>query len=200
VIDSARVQSFFRRMRTDAKGSVAIEFSMIAPVFLLMLMATIETGVIFFAQSALQNAVNDTARLVKTGQSACFTMDANNNCLGMTADQFRKQICDSVKTLLQTCEKDVNGNSDLQFDVKAYTGGFGGVSNGSPLVGGNLPNLTDFNTGNACNVVLVRAFYRWPVFTPGLGFFLANMNGQNHLLATAAAFRNEPYVNNVGGC
>ena len=100
-------------MRADDKGSVAIEFTMIAPVFLLMMMATIETGVIFFAQSALQNAVNDTARLVKTGQSACFSKDASNNCLGMTADQFRKQICDEVKMLLQICEKDVNGNSDL---------------------------------------------------------------------------------------
>ena len=200
-MNSARFKSFFRRMRADDKGSVAIEFTMIAPVFLLMMMATIETGVIFFAQSALQNAVNDTARLVKTGQSACFSKDASNNCLGMTADQFRKQICDEVKMLLQTCEKDVNGNSDLQFDVKAYTAGFGGVTNGSPLNGSNeLPNLTDFNTGNACDVVLVRAFYRWPVFTPGLGYFLANMSGQNHLLATAAAFRNEPYVNNIGGC
>ena len=188
-------------MRADAGGSVAIEFSMIAPVFLMIMMATIETGVIFFAQTGLQNAVNDTARLVKTGQSACFSKDNNNNCLGMTADQFRKRICDSVKTLLKTCEKDANGNSDLQFDVKSYAGGFGGMSNGSPLNGaGQLPNLTDFDTGNACDVVLVRAFYRWPVFTPGLSFFLANMNGQNHLLATAAAFRNEPYVNNVGGC
>jgi len=189
-------------MRADAnKGSVAIEFAMIAPVFLLMLMATIETGVIFFAQSALQNAVNDTARLVKTGQSACFSTDTNGNCLGITADEFRKQICDSVITLLQTCNKDANGNSDLQFDVKAYSAGFGGVSNGSPLNGGNdLPNMTAFDTGAPCDVVLVRAFYRWPVFTPGLGYLLANMNGQNHLLATAAAFRNEPYINNVGGC
>jgi Flp pilus assembly protein TadG len=189
-------------MRADAnKGSVAIEFAMIAPVFLLMLMATIESGVIFFAQSALQNAVNDTARLVKTGQSACFTKDAGNNCQGITADEFRQQICDSVISLLQVCTKDSEGNSDLQFDVKAYSAGFGGVSNSSPLNGANdLPNLTAFDTGAPCDVVLVRAFYRWPVFTPGLGYLLANMNGQNHLLATAAAFRNEPYVNNVGGC
>lgn len=189
-------------MRADAnKGSVAIEFAMIAPVFLLMMMATIETGVIFFAQSALQNAVNDTARLVKTGQSACFSTDANGNCVGMTQDQFRKQICDQVKVLLKVCEKDPNGNSDLQFEVKAYTGGFGSVSNSSPLnSNGELPNLNDFDTGKACDVVLVRAFYRWPVFTPALNFFLSNMSGSDHLLATAAAFRNEPYVNNVGGC
>jgi hypothetical protein len=33
-----------------------------------------------------------------------------------------------------------------------------------------------------------------------LNFFLANMNGNQHLLASAAAFRNEPFVSNVSGC
>ena len=56
-------------MRADAnKGSAAVEFAMVAPVFFLILMATIESGVIFFGQSVLQNAVNDAARLVRTGQ------------------------------------------------------------------------------------------------------------------------------------
>jgi Flp pilus assembly protein TadG len=198
----ARFKSFCERLRTDAeKGSVAIEFAMVAPVFFLILMATVESGVMFFAQSTLQNAVNDAARLVRTGQSACFSKDAQDNCVPITADQFRKQVCDEVKVLLAVCTKDTSGNSDLQFDVKAYNAGFGGVANSSPLdSGGDLPNMTAFDTGGACDVVLVRAFYRWPVITPGLGFLLANMRGSNHLLATAAAFRNEPYVNNVGGC
>jgi len=130
----ARFQSFRRRMRADAnKGSVAIEFAMLAPVFLLILMATIETGVIFFAQSTLQNAVNDAARLVKTGQTACYTKDANGACQVITSDQFRKEICDEVIALLHVCNKDAAGNSDLQFDVKAYSAGFGGVSNSSQL-------------------------------------------------------------------
>jgi Flp pilus assembly protein TadG len=197
-----RFKSFARRLRTDAnKGSAAVEFAMVAPVFFLILMATIESGVMFFAQSALQNAVNDAARLVRTGQSACFSRDASNNCQVMTADQFRTQVCNEVIALLQTCTRDANGNSDLQFDVNAYPNGFAGASNSSPLdVNQDLPNMTTFNVGNACDVVLVRAFYRWPVFTPGLAYLLANMRGQNHLLATAAAFRNEPYTTNVGGC
>jgi len=195
-------KSFSRRLRTDAnKGSAAVEFAMVAPVFFLLLMGTMETGVMFFAQSTLQNAVNDAARLIRTGQSACFTKDANDNCQPMSADQFRNQVCNEVIVLLKTCNKDVNGNSDLQFDVNAYPNGFTGVSNASPLdVGQDLPNLNAFNTGGACNVVLVRAFYRWPVFTPGLAFLMANMRGSYHLLATAAAFRNEPFTNNVAGC
>ena len=193
---------FCRRLRADAnKGSAALEFAMVAPVFFLLLMGTIEAGIIFFAQSSLQNAVNDTARLVRTGQSACFTKDSNNNCQPMTADQFRTQVCNEVSALLRNCPKDASGNSDLQFDVTAYPSGFTGVTNTSPLnAQKNLPNLTAFSIGNACDVVVVRAFYRWPVFTPMLNFFLANMNGNQHLLASAAAFRNEPFVSNVSGC
>lgn len=198
----AGFKCFCRRMRADAnKGSAALEFAMVAPAFFLLLMGTIEAGVIFFAQSSLQNAVNDAARLVRTGQSACFTKDSNNKCQPMTADQFRAQVCSEVSALLQNCSADANGNSDLQFDVTAYPSGFTAAANSSPLdAQRSLPNLTTFNIGNACDVVLVRAFYRWPVFTPMLSFFLADMNDNKHLLATAAAFRNEPYVTNVAGC
>jgi Flp pilus assembly protein TadG len=145
--------------------------------------------------------VNDAARLVRTGQSACYSLDSNNLCQTMTADQFRTKVCDEVSVLLRNCTNDANGNSDLQFDVTAYPAGFTGVTNSSPLnAAKNLPNLTVFNAGNACDVVLVRAYYRWPVFTPMLNFFLANMAGNKHLLATAAAFRNEPYTTTTGGC
>lgn len=199
---SARFKSFCRRLRADAnKGSAALEFAFVAPVFFLLLMGTIESGVIFFAQSSLQNAVNDAARLVRTGQSTCFTKDSSNNCVAMTADQFRAQVCGEVSVLLQNCTVDPNGNSDLQFDITAYPAGFAGATNSSPLdAQKNLPKLTAFNAGNACDVVLVRAFYRWPVFTPMLSFFLANMGGGKHLLATAAAFRNEPYTSDAAGC
>ena len=193
----ARCKDFCRRLRSDAnKGSAAVEFAMIAPVFFILLMGTMEAGIIFFAQSALQNALNDTARLVRTGQTACFTKDGGGNCVAMTAAQFQAQLCGEVSILLQGCT-----TGSLQFDVNAYPGGFSGASNSSPLdANNNLPPLTTFNVGNPCDVVLVRGFYKWPVFTPGLDYFLANMAGNYHLLATAAAFRNEPYNNNVAGC
>ena len=192
---AARFTRLRRRLRADGiKGSAAIEFALIAPVFFILLMGTIETGVIFFAQSTLQNAVNDTARMVRTGQTGCFTT-SGGNCVAMTQAQFRTQICSEASDILQDC----NGAS-LQFDVQAYSSGFSSASNASPLVAGDLPALTVFNVGNACDVVLVRAFYKWPVFTPILGFFLQNVAGGYHLLSTAAAFRNEPYTSSMDGC
>ena len=183
-------------MRADStKGSAAIEFAMVAPAFFLLLMGTMEAALIFFAQSTLQNAVNDAARLVRTGQTACFT-GSGSTCAGITQAQFRTQICNEAGAILSDC----NGAS-LQFDVTPYASGFTGASNTSPLnSGGALPALTNFNTGSACEVVLVRAFYQWPVFTPMLDFFLANMAGNYHLLSTAAAFRNEPYTSGAAGC
>ena len=192
---AARFRRIRRRLKADGvKGSAAIEFAMVAPVFFVLLMGTIEAGVIFFAQSALQNALNDASRLVRTGQTGCYTTDSGGNCQSMTQAQFRAKICSEASLLLQDCS-----GASLQFDVNAYPSGFSTASNSSPLVAGALPTLTAFNVGNACDVVLVRAFYKWPVFTPGLSYFLANV-GSYHLLATAAAFRNEPYTTNTGGC
>jgi Flp pilus assembly protein TadG len=193
---TTRCKRLYRRLRADSiKGSAAIEFAMVAPVFFVLLMGTMEAGIMFFAQSALQNAVNDTARLVRTGQSQCYTTNSGN-CVPMTSAEFKTKICSEVSNLLRNCT-----GADLQFDVRAYSSGFGGANNTSPLdAGKNLTPLTAFNIGNACDVVLVRAFYKWPVFSPGLNYFMANMSGNNHLLATAAAFRNEPYTTTTGGC
>jgi len=200
---SIRRKRYLARLRRDAdKGQAALQFALIAPVFFLLLMGTVEAGVIFFAQSSLQNAVNGAARLIRTGQSACYLPESNdNNCATMTAAQFRTYVCGEVSSLLQSCSLDSSGNSNLQFDVTDYPAGFTGVTNSSPLTAQKtLPQLTTFNPGNPCDVVVVRVFYAWPVFTPMLSFFLSNMSGTNHLLATAAAFRNEPYTTITGGC
>ena len=193
---TTRCKQLYRRMRADSrKGSAAIEFAMVAPVFFVLLMGTIEAGVMFFAQSALQNALNDTARLVRTGQTACYTT-SGGSCVAMTQDQFKTKLCSQVSTLLQSCT-----TGGLQFDVNAYPSGYSAATNSSPLDSSkNLNNLTAFNVGSACDVVLVRAFYKWPVFTPGLNYFMANVAGNYHLLATAAAFRNEAFDVNTGGC
>jgi hypothetical protein len=54
-------------------------------------------------------------------------------------------------------------------------------------------NNLQFTTGNACDVVLVRAFFPWTIMTPLMAPLLANMPSGQYLLAAAEAFRNEPY-------
>ncbi len=181
-----RWKKFRARMKADSrKGSAAIEFAFVAPVFFVLLLGTFEAAIMFFSQAALQNAVTDMARQIRTGQVA-------NN--GMSKSAFRTALCADVSPLI-ACD----GN--LQIDVQAYPS-YTNVTYTSPLNSDQTmnTNLNNFVIGNACDVVLLRAFYTWPVATPGLSWFLVNMAGDKHLVAAAAAFRNEPYTTSTGGC
>jgi Flp pilus assembly protein TadG len=176
-------------MRADStRGSAAIEFGMVAPIFFALLLGIMQAGIIFFAQFTLQNAVQDAGRLVRTGQAVSYT-----------SSQFASAICNEVSLLLTGC------SSKLQVDVESFSG-YSAVNYQSPLNANGTLNtaLNGYNPGTACSVVLVRAFYTWPVFAPGLVYFLTNMTdgsgNKAHLLSAATAFRNEPFSTSTGGC
>ena len=173
-------------MRQTARaGSASIEFALIAPIFFVLLMGTIEVGVMFFSQFVLQNATNDAARLIRTGQVAAQSM---------TAAQFRTTICNKVSPLL-ACD------ANLQIDVESFAN-FAAASFPTPITGTNTldPTLNNFTPGGVCRVVLVRTFYTWSVVTPLLTPFMVNLANNQHLLSATAAFRNEPYSTGVAGC
>jgi Flp pilus assembly protein TadG len=52
----------------DSKGATAVEFALIATPFLALIAALIQTFLLFFAQSLLENAVLHSARQILTGQ------------------------------------------------------------------------------------------------------------------------------------
>jgi Flp pilus assembly protein TadG len=165
-------------------GSAIVEFAFIAPVFFLLIFAVAEIGIIFFAQSTLQHATNDLARAIRTGQV---------QGLGLTQAQVRQMVCTDIAPLIPCDGK-------LFVDVESFSN-FGQIVFSPPLdANGNMLPLNNFQTGTACNVVLVRVFYGWTVFTPGLTPFLSNMAGNQHLLYSAAAFRNEPFTTGLSGC
>lgn len=161
----------------DERGVTAIEFAMIAPIFLLLFFVIFETGLIIFSQAMLQNAVNDASRLIRTGQVQSG---------GMSQDQFRSAVCDGGVGLI-ACD-------DLTIDVRSFKQ-FSTASYQPPIdaQGNLLPGNANFVPGNPGDVVLVRALYPWVVMTPLLTPFLANMAGGKHLLVASAAFRNEKY-------
>jgi Flp pilus assembly protein TadG len=183
---AARVRATVRRMRAEErKASAIVEFAMIAPVFFLLLMGIMENGLIYFAGTTLQNATDNAARYVRTGQA-----QAN----GLTQAQFRARICADIQPLL-SC------GANLQIDLEEYND-YTTATFATPIdVNGNLKNtLNNFQPGTACNVVLLRSFYVWNILTPMLSPFLTNMSTGKHLITATAAFRNEPFTSAVSGC
>lgn len=162
------------RFRKDRNGSVAIQFAMIAIPFFMMMFAIIETAMIFFATQVLETATQDSARLIMTGQAQIG---------GMSATQFKTDVCNRLTGLFSCAGVDV--------DVKSYAT-FGSVSLNNPISGGNYVNATTYNPGSAGQIVVVRTFYQWPLFVTGLGYNIADIGGNKRLLVATAAFRNEP--------
>jgi hypothetical protein len=62
-----------------------------------------------------------------------------------------------------------------------------------PVADGKFVPTTVYKPGNACDVVVVRLFYQWPLFVVGLGYDMSNLAGNKRLLIATAAFRNEPF-------
>jgi Flp pilus assembly protein TadG len=175
-----RIRKSFRLWnRRRAEGHSAVEFALIAPVFFMLLMGIVETGMVFFASSTLENGMEVAARMIRTGQ-------VQSGSMSQTA--FRQVVCDNINTFM-SCD-----SSKLHIDVRAYTN-FASSSYPEPIdENGNLnSNLDNFTPGSSCQVVLVRAFYEWRLFTPGFAQYYANLGNNKRLLSASVAFRNEPY-------
>lgn len=180
VVSALRVT--VQRMRNRARsGSAAIEFAMLAPVLFLFIFGIIETGVLFFATATMQNAVDDTSRMIRTGQLAG----------AVTAATLTAQVCSNISGLITYADCTAN----LQVDVRTYsnftTATYPGVTNAD----GSLNNASmQVQATSDCAVVLVRVFYPWSIMTPLMAPLMQNAPGGQYIISAAAAFRTEPYL------
>ena len=174
---AATAANILRRFRRNRRGSAAVEFALIAPVFFGLLFAIIEVAMVFFASQLLETATQDSARMIMTGQA---------QMAAYTQAQFKNLVCSKVDSLFDC----VNG---IAIDVQSYSA-FSSINISQPINGSNNfvpPN--NYSPGGPGDIVVVRIFYQWPLFVTGLGFNVSNLSGSKRLLTATAAFQNEPY-------
>ncbi len=170
-----------RRFRGDRKGSAAVQFAFIAPLFFALMFAIIESSMVFFAGQILETGTADSARLFMTHQA----QDTK-----MSKDAFFKDVCDRISMLFD-CDK-------LVVSVKAYPAGtvIPAADLAPPIVGGSFAYTPTYEMPAPGETAVIRAFYQWPLFVTGLGFNIADIgsgtNNSKKLLAATAAFRVEP--------
>jgi len=165
------------RFLGNRRGSAAVEFALVAPLFFALLFAIIETSMVFFASQSLETALQDSARTIMTGQAQIAKL---------TKQSFKKDVVCSHVNALFDC---TNG---IYVDVQSYST-FSSVAISDPITGGNFVDNTLYNPGGPGDIVVVRLFYQWPLFVTGLGYNIANLSGSKRLLSATAAFKNEPY-------
>ena len=170
-----------RRFSNNRRGSAAVEFALVAPMFFALIFAILETALYFFAGQVLEIGTQDTARLLFTNQAQGV----------MSQQQFHDNLCNRISVLM-SC-------SSLYVDVKSFSS-FTAITSSDladPIdSSGNFVNNFTYQSSNPGDTVVVRAFYQWPLFVTGLGYNIANIgrgtSSSSRLLTATAAFRVEP--------
>jgi Flp pilus assembly protein TadG len=177
------VRKALRRFRRNRRGSAAVEFALVAPVFFALLFAIIETAMVFFAGQVLETITENSARMIMTGQA---------QAAAYTATQFKTYVCGQIPALF-AC-------NNVYVDVQSYPAFTGVTINNQIDAANNFINNMQYSPGKAGDIVVVRLFYQWPLFVTGLGYNIANLAGSQRLLIATAAFRNEPFGAPSSGC
>jgi Flp pilus assembly protein TadG len=167
------------RFRTARQGATAVEFALVAPAFLALLIAIFETTLFLFAQATLQNAAVEAGRLFMTGQ-------AQNS--GTTQSQFESDVCPMVSALFNC--------ANLMVNVSAYAD-FSSANASAPTLtynaNGTVSNTWSYTAGTPGQVMVVQLIYQWPIVTGPLGWTLKSLGNGTTEMMGVTAFRVEPY-------
>ena len=180
--------------RGAESGATAVEFAMVAGPLFFMIFATLEVALAFIAATSLENAVARTARMVRTGEAQAAKYDRA---------KFEEAVCNQMTFLKDHCLHSDGQGRRLSVDVRVLPT-FRDTKGSTSTAADDLPDpfRSDggydsgqlcFQGGQAGNIVLVRAYYRWPLLTPMMTKALSRINNNQAVLQTAETFRNEPF-------
>lgn len=174
-------RSTMRRFARAKRGAVAVEFAFVAFPFLLLLFGIVELALVFVVSTTIEGATESAARRIRTGEFQ--TSGATSK------DNFRDLVCARMSWLSGGCA------GALIVDVQTFAvDDYQGMANDAPQNPNAFdPGATCFSPGGPGDVVLVRVYYPWTLFTPLLNDALQNMGDGKRLVSAVAAFRNEPY-------
>jgi Flp pilus assembly protein TadG len=154
------------------RGATAVEFALVAPMFIFLILGILELGYLVFIQSILDWGTRDAARMLRTGQA-----QSTANAL----QAFTNQLCGDISPMI-AC-----GNVVIQAQVFANWSTASSTTNQAPQRDkhGNLVSA-GFTAGTGQQIVVVQVAYNYSYLTAWLG-------GQTAFLMSTVAFRNEPF-------
>ena len=151
-----------------ARGSAAVEFALVAPVFFALLFAIIEVAIMFFASQVLETITQDSARVLMTGQAQTGQVTCADPVSGApaacTQATFQTYVCSQIPALFTCSQRSTSTSRAIR--------SFSNVVINSQIDGsGNFISANmQYSPGGPGDTVVVRMFYQWPLFVTGLGY------------------------------
>ncbi len=164
----------------DTRGATLVEFALLAPIFFALLGAILETSVTYLAAQVLESGVQDTSRLIRTGEV---------QRRGWTVSDYKKGVCDRLYGLFGDC-------SDMYVSVRQIDK-FQSADYEVPLdlnckVNCKWAKSDEWQPGVASGVVMVQVYYRYPSILQ-LPLTDNRLGDGRLLMGAATVFRNEPF-------
>lgn len=180
-----------RRLRRNNDGVTAVEFALIAPVLLMMVMGTLEVSLMMYARSIMEGASFQSSRTGKTGYSGA----------GLTQEETIVQALNNRAGILMDTD-------NITITPKSY-GNFSDIGQPEPFVDNNGNGVRDFGEnytdvngdgeysedmgidsyGDSAQITMYTITYDWPVFSPALQPFF----GTTKTITALTVVKNEPY-------
>jgi Flp pilus assembly protein TadG len=168
-----------RKLAGDESGSPAVEFALVFPIFIAIVLATLQAGSIFLAKAVFESGAEEGARTVLTNQTST-----------LTAAQFKTEICNQLTALFNCGQVTVElepvpaGTTNLSTLLPTFD------SNGN-VVGTPAVDV-GASAGAAGADMLLVVMYPWPVYGGPLGISFSNMGNGAMLMTSTQVFRIEP--------
>lgn len=189
----ARARLGLVRLRADRRGSAAVDFAIIGPALVVMMVGILEVAMLMMTQTLLQSAVADAARAGLTGQPGDGLTRAE--LVRLAAERVGGNLIDPGRLALETLVYQSFtsiGEPEPFTDVNSN-----GVHDaGEPFTDVNGNGSWDSDQGQSGlggpnDIVLYRITYAWQPMTPFLRGLLPG-DGTVELSASFAV-RNEPF-------
>ena len=169
----------WRKLARDEAGSPAVEFALVFPIFIAIVLATMQAATISLVKAFFDSAAEEAARIVLTNQSQT-----------LTAAQFQTEICNQLTALFDCGQVTVElepvpaGTTNLLPLLPTFD------SHGN-VVGTPTIDVGSNSAASGTDMLLV-VMYPWRVYGGPLGLNFSNMGPGKMLMASTQVFRIEP--------
>lgn len=200
-----------RNLWKNHAGTAAVEFAIVGPAFIALLLAIAYTMLIYLAQQMLETAAEGAGRLLLTG--FVQTTQAPDGTVGLSASDFKNAIChglsgtdpngDTVSTPpllppLLTCSRlTVNVSTATTYNVASTASPtFTYDSDGVLVSTGSGYNYQSNGSGKN-RIIVLQLIYLWPTGKGPLGLNLISEPNANRKLVATSVFTTEDYSCNA---
>jgi len=156
-------------------GGPALEFALVAPLFIVLLLATLQVAIIYLANAYLETAVLTNNAVTTT------TTNGQTTTTPMTAAQFQAAVCSEITTLF-TCSNIMVGLTTASSTTS--------ISTAAPAfnTNGTLQNALPFTMPSSGQIGVLQVLYQWPVIGLPLGWNFANLGNGTFLMMSTQVF------------